>query len=137
MTAHKTTVEVLDNAANGGVAAPSLAEQFKADATRIEYEPDVIGRRIGAKKLTFRDMHHLTRLLGADASNSALLQQAMMAGSVVSIDGDQIPFPKTPLQLEALMERLDFHGVLAASTAMGRFTPIPTDTDAEDAALKN
>lgn len=129
----KPTVEVLGEGTNG--VRPSLAEQIKADANRIEYETDAVGRRIGVKKLTFLDMHELTLLLGPHAANAAALQQAMMVGSVVDIDGDPVTRPVTELQLKAIMQRLDFHGVIAATTAMSRFAPIgTTDTDT---AIKN
>jgi hypothetical protein len=122
------TVEILDG------EAPPASARILADANRIEYEKDSIGRRIGVKKLTFLDMHELTILLGNDANNAAALQQAMMVGSVVEIDGDPVARPGTVLQLKALMKRLDFPGVVAASTAMGRFAPV---VEIEDVAIKN
>jgi hypothetical protein len=123
----KPKVELLNE------ALPASA-RILADANRIEYEKDAIGRRIGVKKLTFLDMHELTLLLGADANNAAALQQAMMVGSVVEIEGDLIIRPGTVLQLKALMKRLDFHGVIAATTAMGRFAPVG---ETEDSTIKN
>lgn len=128
MTAKKSTVELLEN------EAPTASARILADANRIEYEKDATGRRIGVKKLTFLDMHELTLLLGNDSNNGAALQQAMMVGSVVEIDGDPIARPGTVLQLKALMKRLDFPGVIAATTAMNRFGAVG---EIEDAAIKN
>jgi hypothetical protein len=102
-------------------AALSLAEQIRADATRIEREKDAIGRMIAVKKLTFLDVHRTTKLLGADSSNSVALEQALMAASVVEIDGEPITRPVNTLQLEALMGRLDFHGIAAANRAVARY----------------
>lgn len=124
----KPTVELIEN------EAPSASARILADANRIEYEKDATGRRIGVKKLTFLDMHELTLLLGNDASNTVALNQAMMVGSVVDIDGDPIARPGTVLQLKALMKRLDFPGIIAATAAMNRFAPVG---ETEDAAIKN
>jgi hypothetical protein len=124
----KPTVELLEN------EAPTASARILADANRIEYEKDATGRRIGVKKLTFLDLHELTLLLGNDANNSAALNQAMMVGSIVEIDGDPVARPGTVLQLKALMKRLDFHGVIAATAAMNRFGPVG---ETEDGAIKN
>jgi hypothetical protein len=129
-----TNVEMLDEAAPKEQLKIGLAEQIKADSTRIEYEVDAIGRRIGVRKLNFHGHYRLAKLLGQNSGNPAMMTDAMMAASVVEIDGDPIPMPGTELQLEALMQRLDFHGVAAAATAMGRFTPIG---DANQAEIKN
>lgn len=131
-----TTVELLDEASPAVERTMlSLAEQIKADAARVEYEIDAAGRRIGVKKLNFRDHYKLAKLLGQDSNNPAVMTDAMMTASVVEIDGDSIPTPGTELQLEALMQRLDFHGIAAASKAMGRFVSIAGE-NTED-SIKN
>ena len=124
-------VELLNEAPSDEQPKVGLAEQIKADATRIEYEVDAIGRRIGVKKLNFLDHYRLSKLLGQDSGNPAMMTDAMMATSVVEIDGVPVVKPGTQLQLEAIMQRLDFHGIAAASTAMGRFTPIGQANEAE------
>lgn len=125
------SVELLDGEEPAKVATSSLSEQIKADASRIEYEIDAIGRRIGVRKLNFKDHYRLAKLLGQESGNPAAMTDAMMASSVVEIDGDPVPKPGTELQLEALMQRLDFHGVAAAATAMSRFAAIGTANEAE------
>lgn len=110
--------------------APPLSERLKADANRVEFEIDAAGRRIGARKLTFLDMHEITLAMGEDASNQVALSQAMMVASVVEIDGEMIARPATSLEIKALMKRLDFHGLTAATAAMSRFAPAGDATDA-------
>jgi hypothetical protein len=139
-------VELTNIRTGGEIEAPSapapgpslsLADQIKADATRIERATDAAGRVIGVKKLNFLDTHRITRLLGSDAANSTALEQALMTASVVEIDGQPLSKPGTLLQLEATMSRLDFHGLSAAIKAMSRFTPVMAADDDEAAAIKN
>jgi hypothetical protein len=127
-----------EDAAPAHHPALSLADQIKADATRIERATDAAGRVIGVKKLNFLETHRITRLLGADAGNPTALEQALMTASVVEIEGQPIPKPATLLQLEATMSRLDFHGLSAAIKAMNRFTPVTVaDDEDEGAEIKN
>lgn len=130
-----TDVELLDEEPPAKQGNASLAEQIKADATRIEYEIDAVGRRIGVKKLAFIDHYRLAKLLGQNSGNPGMMNDAMMAASVVEIDGGLVPKPGTELQLEAIIQRLDFHGLAAAAEAMSRFTPISPAND--EAAIKN
>jgi hypothetical protein len=126
-------------AVNGGKKAKAAGplEQMTMDADRVEYEKDTRGRRIGCKMLTFLDTHRITCLLGENASNQTALMQALTVSSVVEIDGDPVSKPGSIPQLHALMARLDFAGVTAASVAMGRFVVGGQDgADAVD-AIKN
>jgi hypothetical protein len=78
------------------------------DANRIVVVADRRGRKLGVKRANSGLAHfRLSRLLGADAQNRAALGQALLYTAVVSINGDAVPFPKTELQLEALIDRLD------------------------------
>ncbi len=78
------------------------------DANRIVTVTDRRGRKLGIKRVANALTHfRLARLLGADAGNAAVMNQALMYTAVVSINGDPVPFPRTELQLEALIDRLD------------------------------
>jgi|GEM_PF-674561 hypothetical protein len=101
--------DVQVNYGPGPVESPS--RKVVKDANRIVIATDERGRKLGIKRMTsglasFR----LTRILGPDAGNRSLLAQAMMYVTVISIDGDPVPFPRTELQLEALIDRLDLAG---------------------------
>jgi hypothetical protein len=104
-------------------AAPAAAietpsESLIKDANRTVIVTDARGRKLGVKRMgnglvRFR----LARILGQDAANSQIMVQAMLYSSVVSVNGDPVPFPKTELQLEALIDRLDMDGLNAVETA--------------------
>ena len=102
-------------------ALPTLSEQIKADANRIEYATDKTGRSIGVRRLTPVDMFDITLVLGEHSSNQSALMQALNVCSVCEIDGDPVSRPGSVLQLKALMKRLDFHGMAAAQEALVRF----------------
>ncbi len=64
-----------------------------------------------------------------------MLNQALMAASVVSIDGRDVFKPATFAQLRARIQELGFHGYAAASEAVSRFSE--GDGEVNAAALKN
>src|ERR1700752_2432042 len=111
----------IENNAQNPMASESLSERIKKDANRVEYEVDEIGRTIGVRKLHFLDFHRVTLAMGEHSGNQAALAQAAATASVVSIDGDLVSMPTSHLQIEALMQRLDMHGIAAASRAAQRF----------------
>jgi hypothetical protein len=106
-----------------------------ADPNRIEYAKDSNGRQIGARTLHALDMFELTLLLGEHSGNQAALNQALMAASVVEIDGRQVTRPLTLLELKARIKELDFAGYVAASEAVARFAVETTEVNKN--ALKN
>jgi len=70
---------------------------------------DARGRKLGIKSLSSGlTRFRIARILGADAGNDHLMAEAMLYASVASIDGDPVPFPQSLLQLESLIDRLDF-----------------------------
>ncbi|MEI9983505.1 MAG: hypothetical protein WDN69_10035 [Aliidongia sp.] len=88
--------------------SPTPSEAVIKDANRIVTVTDWRGRKLGIKRVANALTHfRLARLLGADAGNVAVMNQALMYTAVVSINGDPVPFPRTELQLEALIDRLD------------------------------
>jgi hypothetical protein len=81
------------------------------DGNRVVFVTDARGRQLGVKRGNHGlSYFRLTRLLGADAGNTPLINQAAAYASVVSIDGDPVPFPNSLLQLEALIDRVDIDG---------------------------
>ena len=115
----------------------SVAARLTADANRIEYEVDEAGRRIGVKKLTFLDMFQLAKILGQDSTNTAMMNMAMAAASVCAIgEDDRIMFSNI-VGLQALMQRLDFHGIAAAQKALERFAGNGEQSDEGKESVKN
>jgi hypothetical protein len=92
------------------IETPSQA--LVKDANRIVTATDARGRKLGIRNMAnslarFR----LVRVLGADAYNQEAMAQALLFSSVVSVNDDPVPFPRTELQLEALIDRLGFDGL--------------------------
>ena len=116
--------------------AHSPIAQMTTDANRIEYEKDNRGRQIGVKKYNFLNTHRITCLMGEASANEAAMNQAVLASSVVEIDGDPVRFPITLGELHAIMARLDLDGIGAAGRAMRRFFPAE-DAEEERQAVKN
>lgn len=118
-------------------AAPAKdAPTAKYAAGNIEVT-DARGRVIVVKKLNALDKMRLSRLVGADgAINQAYFGYALLAASVVSIDGDPEPFPKSIQAVEAMVSQLDDDGLDAIGGAVGELNG--GGTMAEDlAAAKN
>ena len=105
-----------------------------ADPNRIEYAKDSNGRRIGVKKLNALAVFELSMLLGEHAGNSSVLNQGLMAASVVEIDGDPVARPTSMLGLKAMIARLDFPGYTAVTEAMNRY--LPAEATNKDALKK-
>lgn len=117
-------------------SAPATPQPAAKDKNRVEYATDSEGRQIGVRQLSPVALFRLTITLGADvANNSAALNQAMMACSVVELDGEPLPRPATIMQIEARMDLLGFHGYEAARNALAKLDD--TSDEAGATAAKN
>jgi translation initiation factor 2B subunit (eIF-2B alpha/beta/delta family) len=132
-TIHKAASALNHPAVSSEVEAPkkTFAQSLAEEAGQINREKDAAGRVIGVKRLTFIETHKITLTMGENSSNSTALTQAMLTAAVCEIDGEAIRFPNTQLQIEAMMTRLDFHGIAAANKAHSRFVSVSTDGDQE------
>ena len=97
------------------------------------YATDAKGRRIGVKKLSALDMFELSCLMGDHSGNQAAYAQAMLAMSVVELDGVNSPRPSNMLTLKARIAVLDFDGFSAVSEALASAAPVPFN----ETAIKN
>jgi|ERR1700735_2341377 hypothetical protein len=105
-------------------AVETPSESLVKDANRIVIVTDTRGRQLGVKSArNALNNFRLSRILGADAGNRNVMSQAAMYCAVVSINGDPVPFPKTELQLEALIDRLGVGAFnLVVKTQLEEFT---------------
>jgi hypothetical protein len=113
--------------------APAPVKQLGASpASEVLYATDLRGRRIGCKRLAAIELYDLTCAMAENSSNKAALNQAMIAASVVEIDGMPTPRPTNALQLRAIITRLDFDGYMAVSEALtaGAAATVAPNTDA-------
>ena len=79
---------------------------------------DALGRSITVRKLPPHLKMKFAEVIGPSASkNEAHVNTAVLAVCVTAIDGEQIPFPTSKMQVEALIARLDDEGVEAVNTA--------------------
>ncbi|GGH14870.1 hypothetical protein GCM10007036_14460 [Alsobacter metallidurans] len=128
----------------GAVAAPAAnatapataetpSQKIVKAADRRATATDDEGRVIEVKALTALDLYRLTKLLGANSANQQALNIAMSACSVTAIDGERITPPNSEREIEAMIQRLDFHGLQAATIALVQLQ-IPTLAEVKDQA---
>ena len=96
---------------------------------------DTRGRVIRVRRMNALDRLRLFEVAGAEnAKNDAYMNYAVIACHVSAIDGDAVTRPATKAQLEALVQRLDEDGLVAAMTATAALYEAAADPDA---LLKN
>ncbi len=97
---------------------------------------DTAGRTIKVRRLSALDRVRLFRAMGATDSENRLLQSyGATAAAVVEIDGRAVIFPQSNIQLDALIGRLDEHGLAAAIE--GLLALAPKGDDDSKATIKN
>lgn len=128
-----------DQAQPQATPAPAHSQRsaLAAPANDTVYATDPRGRRIGCKKLSAIDLFDLTCLMGEHSSNKSALNQAMVAASVVDIDGVHQPRPSNMITLRARISLLDFDGFLAVSDALTAAAAANTAADVNLDAVKN
>lgn len=97
---------------------------------------DSAGRKITLKKPGVLAQYRLIEALGDTAKNEVYMAMAMPLIYVSEIDGDSVILPSTKIQVEALIQRLDEHGIQAVIQGMQENFG-KSDPDADKAALKN
>ena len=93
-------------------ATQMLSTNDKATVT------DARGRVIAVRRLNALQYYSLTKAMGADASNAATMDLAMIASSVCRIDVLDIAAPSKEADVRVLIQMLDFDGLAAASQAL-------------------
>jgi hypothetical protein len=80
---------------------------------------DADGRQFSVRQMGALDRLRLFKALGYElAQNPPYLGMAMLAASVVAIDGIPVPSPVTEPQLESLVQRLGDVGIAAVACAL-------------------
>lgn len=117
----------------------SPSEEIIKSAKKTVIVEDAGGRKIEIRKVKTLDRMRLLEIIGADNSeNNRYLGLAMLAYSVVSIDGDSVTRPGTKLALEAIVQRLDDDGFDAVSQGVvEHFMPSAKTEDEVKQAIKN
>jgi hypothetical protein len=85
-------------------------------ANQLIYVTDARGRKIGLRRLPFLEEVRIADTVGAArAANQAYMGMVNPLLYIAEIDGDHISTPRTLMQVEALIQRADHEGFIAAA----------------------
>lgn len=99
---------------------------------------DSTGRAITLKKPGILTQFKLIEMLGPEASaNSVYVQMVLPITYVTAIDGEPEPRFTTRMQMEALIQRLDEHGIAAVMVGVNQHFGAAPDVETTKAAVKN
>jgi hypothetical protein len=100
---------------------------------------DARGRKLEFKKLKPLDRMRLFELIGADnAMNTPYLSLSTYAFSLVKIDDEEMPTPRTRVALEGVVKKLDEDGMDAGAKAFLQLHPnLFADLETTKVELKN
>lgn len=111
------------------------SEQVVAKAAAEITVTDTAGRTIKLKKPGVLAQFRLVEVMGETAKNQVYMGMVLPLIYVISIDGDPVFQPTSKLQVEALIQLLDEHGVDAVMEGVNaNFGAV--DPEADKAALK-
>lgn len=99
--------------------APTPTQQMTEDANRAHVVVDSKGRRITLQKPGLLAQFRLVKIVGGDtAMNRVYMGMLLPVTFVVAIDDSPVPAPTTQAQLDALIQRLDEHGLSACAAGL-------------------
>lgn len=102
---------------------------IKARYSRTESAKDAFGRIIVVGRIKPSQQARVVDLAGDNTSNLFRI-----VACVRKIDDDDIPFPKTRAEVEALMDRLDNEGMDAAGEALSKLVGTGADASTSPVA---
>lgn len=119
------------------------SEELISRYARVEREADAFGRVIGVRKLKISQQTKVSEMTpGLEGESEVLMDdgeggqklvrisrrsQMLIASAVCEIDGIVIPFARNRGELDAIADRLDEEGLVAAMIAYARFIPVRAD----------
>lgn len=122
----------------GEGAALSPSAQLIKDALRAETITDGKGRRILLRKPGVLTQYRIVESVGPElAANLTYMNMVNPLTWVAEIDGDPIALPKSKLQIEALITRLDDEGLEAVMTWFADKAEAVAGAAEQKAQLKN
>ncbi|MBM7045444.1 hypothetical protein [Rhizobium lusitanum] len=117
------------------VAEPTESQRIVEEGNKHYSTTDALGREIVFRRLTGSDQRRMLKAISNESANKEkLLGMYMLAACVVSIDGDPISLPKTELQADFLVDRLETHGFEALGAAVKKEFGVTTEEDLRDDA---
>ncbi len=122
-----TKVTVKESTPSAQLIAKAMQEVTVTDST---------GRAIKLRKPGVLAQYRLVEVLGQAAENRVYLSMCIPLIYVSEIDGIAVSQPSTKLQVEALIQRLDEHGIDAVSEGVQENFG-KQDPEADKAVIKN
>lgn len=110
-------------------------DQVLAKSMETASVTDKRGRVIVLKKPGVLAQYRIIEVAGDSAKNEVYMSMVLPLIFVTEVDGDPILQPANKLQLEALISRLDEHGIEAVMAGVREHFGQP-DPDADKAAIK-
>lgn len=110
------------------------SEEIVEEALRVVRVTDTLGRSIGVRKMRMSMRRRMLKVISPEAaSRDRYLGLVALAACCAEIDGEEIRFPTTELQFDALIDRLDDAGFEAIQIAMTEHLGIGSVTDLDEA----
>lgn len=130
-----TKVTIKGGVSGGDEAAETPSEQLVRKAMQDETITDSAGRQLKMRKPGVLAQYRLIEALGDLASNQTYMQMVNPLLYLAAIDGDAVFMPGNKREVEALIQRLDDHGL---AEVMGWYVAnvIGPTNDAIEAAQK-
>jgi hypothetical protein len=110
--------------------------QLVAEALKETSVTDGRGRMITLKKPGVLAQFQIVKVMGETAKNEVYMAMIMPLLFISDIDGDAVHFPRTELEVDALIQRLDEDGVAAVMLKVQEVWGAP-DPEKAKADLKN
>lgn len=111
----------------------SPSAQIVAASLVTEAVVDAEGRQLLVRRMTALDRLRLFKAIGPVLSqNNSYLGMAMLASSVVMIDGVPVPAPSTEGQIEGLVAKLGDIGIAAVADILASNTPLSLGSTARE-----
>ncbi len=112
------------------------AADLVAKAVQEHTVTDNLGRDIVLRKPGVLAQYNIVKIVGQASSNEVYMAMVMPLIYVASINGEKVPTPKSQLEIDALIQRLDEEGIEAVMKGVEEnFTPQDKEKTKEE--IKN
>ena len=105
----------------------------RAEFDKVEHVVDTFGRDIGVKRLRPSQQLKIEELAGALTGTTTIMDDnsgktfevprrmpLILASSVASVDGNPVPFPKSRVEIDSVLDMLMDEGLTAVMEGLGK-----------------
>lgn len=114
----------------------TASEQLVAAAAQQVTIADSAGRKITLRKPPVLQQYRFVEVMGDTAKNEVYMAMAFPLLFITSIDGLDQPAPMKKSEFEALIARLDEHGIKAVTEGVQQHFAVKFDPEAQKDAVK-